>query len=121
VFDHKNLAVDGLFPGLATHMSIANLGSFGVQVIIEPVSYGGGGGYVTAPTGFKTDKYRIRIIVTRKGKRWSYERIVSTNTAKVIAKLAKIELNVPSISVGNITVNESAEPVVKVTHVNRKT
>lgn len=117
VFDHRNFATQGLYPGLVSTRSVANLGHFEIQVIIEPVSQGGGG---WAPVGLSYDKYRIRIIVTRKGKTWEYEQIVSSTTAKIVAKVLKKKVAEPTISV-NSRIIESNEPEIKVTHVNRKT
>lgn len=90
MFDHRNLAVEGLFPGLVTTQSVANLGLFDIEVIIQPIPVGGGGGY--APT-LKPDKYQVTIRVTMKnGRRWTYTRVVSNTLARVFARLARINL-----------------------------
>ncbi len=116
VFDHKNFATQGLFPGLVTTRSVANLGHFEIQVIIEPI--GAGGGWV--PVGPQIDKYRVRIIITRKGKKWEYEQIVGSTMAKVAARILNTKIAEPSITLGAI--KESKEPEIKVNvNVNRKT
>lgn len=44
MFHHKNMAVDGLYPGLTTHWSIAVLGhlEFILDIVTPPTSGGGG-------------------------------------------------------------------------------
>ena len=37
MFNHKNFALNGLFPGLVSHRSIANLGHFEVEIIVQPL------------------------------------------------------------------------------------
>jgi hypothetical protein len=110
VFDHKNFALLGLFPGITSHRSIANLGHFEVEISIQPV-YPSGGGYVYEPIGrTSVDKYKIKIRITRKGKTWEYEKIVGFATASVIAKLVKIEIQEPTFE---ITTNiKTEEPTV---------
>jgi hypothetical protein len=121
MFDHRNFALMGLFPGLVTHRSIANLGHFEIEITIEPQPSGGGGGGFYRPTGAGTDKYKIRIRVTRKGRVWEFEKIVGSTMAKVLAKVIKKKVAEPSvIATVNNRINESAAPEIKVTHVNRK-
>tara|TARA_R110000772_G_scaffold81358_3_gene173080 strand:+ start:295 stop:630 length:336 start_codon:yes stop_codon:yes gene_type:complete len=106
-FDHRNFATEGLFPGLVTTRSIANLGSFEIEVTITPAGpAGGGGGYWEDVPQNKRD-YRINIRVTRKGKVWDYERVVNNWSAKVLAKLLKVKLpDDPKIIVHNVTVKK---------------
>lgn len=91
VFDHKNFAVDGLYPGLVTTRSIAVLGVFDIEVIIEPIRPSlGGGGYVP---NSKIDKYKVTIRVSMKsGKVWNYSKVVSNTMARVVAKSLGVKL-----------------------------
>ena len=120
MFNHKNFALNGLFPGLVSTRSVANLGHFEIEVIIEPVyPQGGGGGYVPRPLNDRPTKYRIVIRITRNGKTWKYEQIVSTAVAKVTAKLIGKTLVEPTVSVVNTSMVQQNE--VKVTaNVNSK-
>jgi len=116
VFDHRNLATEGLYPGLVSTFSIAVLGALEIEVIIEPVvpSVGGGGFGVVLP---RKDKYKLRIIVRRKDKTWNYETIISSTTARVIAKLNRVKRVEPQIVVESsaVKVIEKEEPTIKVT------
>jgi len=111
VFDHKNFALNGLFPGLVTTRSVANLGHFEIEVTIT--STGGGGAIF--PLGNKSNKYKVRIRVTRNGKTWEYESEVGSTMAKVIAKVMKTKIAEPSVSYTGISMAESREPQIKVT------
>lgn len=113
MFNHKSFATGGLFPGLVTTRSIANLGSFEVEVIIEPVVVTGGGGAVFGPIR-KKDKYKITIRVSSKKKTWKYETVVNNITAKVVAKLTGITMMKPEVTIDNITVIEKTTPTIKV-------
>ena len=119
MFSHKNFALNGLFPGLVTHRSVANLGHFEIEVTIEPIPYtgisGGGGGGYRQPLGVDRTKYKIRIRITRKGKEWVYEQIVGLTIAKVAARIIKKTVAEPSISIVTKTVSENIEPTIKVT------
>lgn len=115
MFDHKNFALNGLFPGLVSTRSVANLGHFEIEVIIEPVPSGGGGGGFYQPQKQVITKYKVKIRITRKGKVWAYEKIVGTTTAKVIAKLLKKKVEIPIVSVSNTSMVEQTEPQIKVT------
>ncbi len=112
MFDHKNFATGGFFPGRVTTRSIANLGSFEIEVIIEPVQPTGGGGGYYQPS--KKDKYKIRIRVSSKGRKWEYESIVNSLTAKVVAKLSGITLKAPEVQVKSVTVSQKITPTIKV-------
>ena len=114
MIDHRNFALNGLFPGLVTTRSVANLGAFEVQVIIEPVQDLGGGGYSYHPYSPQLDKYKIRIIVTRKNKKWEYETIVGSTTAKIAARILNKKVAEPSIKVVT-NIRDSEQPTVKVT------
>jgi hypothetical protein len=115
MFYHQNLALNGLFPGITTHRSVANLGHFEIEVIITPVPYSmGGGGYSYTPTGVGTDKYSIKIRITRKGKVWDYEKIVGVTTAKVFAKVIGKKITTPTISVLSTSMVEQVAPIIKV-------
>lgn len=114
MFDHKNFALNGLFPGLVTTRSVANLGHFEIEVIIEPVAPSGGGGFYQ-PLKPSITKYKVKIRVTRKGKVWEYEQIVGSTTAKVLAKVLKKKVAEPIISVVHKSMVEENEPIIKVT------
>lgn len=113
MFDHRNLATEGLYPGLVSTFSIAVLGTLEIEVIIEPVVPSFGGGGVVLP---RKDKYKIKIRVKRKDKVWNYESIVSSTTARVIAKLMKVEKKEPEVVLENVTarVKQDTEPQIKV-------
>jgi hypothetical protein len=115
VFDHRNFATHGLFPGLVTTSSIANLGHWSVEVIIEPVVPTGGGGGFYTPLKPDITKYRVRIRITRKGKVWEYDKVVNLATAKVVAKVIGKTIQSPSITVGKTSMVEQVDPVIKVT------
>lgn len=92
MFNHKNFATGGLFPGLVSTRSIANLGHFDIEIIIEPVYPGTGGGFGIA----KPDKYKVTFRVTTKnGKVWNYSKTVSVATARVVARISKIKMEEP--------------------------
>lgn len=114
MFDHKNFATGGFFPGRVTARSIANLGSYEIEVTIEPVqpSRGGGGGADYRP--LKKDKYKIRIRISSKKKVWEYETITNSITARVVAKLSGITLNVAEVQVKSVTVSQEITPIIKV-------
>ena len=116
MFDHRNLATEGLYPGLVSTFSMAVLGLLEIEVIIEPVapSFGGGGyGGVVLP---RKDKYKLRIIVRRKGKTWNYETIITDTTARVIAKIAKVKKKEASVVLESVQAKiDREEPTIKVT------
>jgi hypothetical protein len=93
MFEHKNLALQGLFPGSVTTRSIANLGVFESEVIIEPVvpSRGGGGGFSAAPLHVKPTHYRVTVRVKYNGKWYEDTQIVDEHRARVIATLKGIK------------------------------
>lgn len=110
MFNHKSFATGGLFPGLVTTRSVANLGAFEIEVIIEPVSTGGGGGYHQPAKA----KYKIKIRVTRKNKVWNFESEVNDVTARVMAKILKVELKKePTVEVTSAKIKTN-DPSVKV-------
>ena len=114
MFEHKSFATEGLFPGLVTTRSVANLGHFEIEVIIEPVGPTGGGGYSYIPTKNITDKYRVRIKVTYKCKKWEYESLVGSTMAKVVASITKIKIAEPTFLV-KTKIAENKELEIKVT------
>lgn len=117
MFFHKNFALNGLFPGLVTHRSIANLGQFEIEITIEPVYTQGGGGGV--PSNVKSDKYKVKIRITRKGKVWKYEQTVGATTANVLAKVIKATVATPTVSVINTIIKEKSEIKINVSSKNK--
>lgn len=108
------MAVHGLYPGIVSTRSIANLGHFEIEVIIEPVAPGGvGGGYGGSR---KSEDYKITIRVTRKGKLWTQSYVVKKVVAKVFARILK-RTNPFGVNVTSVNIQENDE--VKVT-VKRK-
>lgn len=111
MFNHKSFATGGLFPGLVTTRSVANLGSFEIEVIIEPVSPGVGGGGYHQPV---KAKYKIKIRVTRKNKVWDFESEITDVTARVMAKILRVELKKePTVQVTSAKIKTN-DPSVKV-------
>ena len=110
---HKNLALDGLFPGLVTHRSVANLGTFEIEITVEPIydGGGGGGGYYFP----RKDKYKVKIRVTRNGKLWELEQVVNSITAKVICKLLRIKQEDSAVTLTSSTLSENKDPVIEMT------
>lgn len=98
-----------------TTRSIANLGAYEVEVIIEPVRplYGGGGFVPGAPL----DKYKIKIRITKDGKSWRYEQTVSNRSARVLARLLRVKMpEEPTITVYSATAASSPPIDIKVTN-----
>jgi hypothetical protein len=111
VFDPRSFATDGLYPGLFSTLSFAVIGAFDVEVTIVPVTPTGGGGGYSAPI---KPKYKIRIKVTRKNRVWNFESEINDRTARVIAKVLKIDKKKePEVKVTSASVKTN-EPSVKV-------
>lgn len=94
MFNHKSFATLGLYPGLVSTRSVANLGHFEVEVIIEPVQPSGGGGFAQSKP---ITKYNVRIVVRSNNKVWDYQTTVNKTTARVIAKVIRKKLPEPEI------------------------
>lgn len=75
----------------------------------------GGGGYDYVPLSIGTDKYKIKIRVSRNGKIWEYEADADRNFAKVLARILSTRKESVSVSLDNISMVESIEPTIKVT------
>jgi hypothetical protein len=105
VFDHRNFALLGLYPGLVSTRSVANLGHFEVEVIIEPVTGGGGGWAPATPI----TKYNVRIIVRTKTKVWDYKTTVNTTMARVIARVIGKKLEEPTVTMTGIKIKETSQ------------
>ena len=84
MFYHRNLATHGLFPGVTTHRSVANLGHYEVEIIIRPVTGGGGGGTKWL-TPIKDREIIIR--VTKDGETWEASYVTSKYFADPIVKV----------------------------------
>ena len=113
MFDHRSYATEGLFPGLVTTRSIANLGAFIFEVIIEPVLGGAGRSPIARPR-YEKDKYKITIRVRHKDRVWSIESIVGKLTAQIAARLLRTKLIEPEVAVTSVAVAESVEPTIEV-------
>lgn len=113
--DHKSYATEGLYPGLVTTQSVANLGSYIFEVIIEklPVGPPGSAGGAT-DLSRKKDKYKVTMRVRHKDRVWEYERIVGPKTAQVAARLIGKKLNEPDVQVKSVTVVEGTDPTIEV-------
>lgn len=118
MFDHKNLALGGFYPGLVTTLSVANLGTFDVEVIITPVvPSGGGGGYVPISRGQKPDRYRVTVRVIHGQRRYEESVIVDDLQARVTAKVNGITVFTEDevmISINGVQVNKS-NPIFTIT------
>ncbi len=112
MFDHRNLATEGLYPGLVSTFSIAVLGALEFEITLEKIGGGGFGGPV-----LRKDKYRLSIVVRRKDRTWKYETVISQTFARVIAKLENVKKKEPSIVVESVRarVEEMTEPTIRVT------
>jgi hypothetical protein len=117
MFDHKNLALGGFYPGLVTTRSIANLGTFDVEVIIPPVvPSGGGGGYFPVARNQKPERYRVTVRVSYNGKRYEDSVIVDDYEARVIAKKNGIKIFTetdPMVSLNGVQVTDQQEIIVR--------
>lgn len=86
MFYHRNLALNGLYPGVTSIRSISNMGMFETTVIIEPVK-SSGGGYVPVAKGEKPDRYRVTIRVIVNGKKYEETYIVDDHEARIMANV----------------------------------
>ena len=115
-FDHENFALNGLYPGLVTTRSIANIGHLKVEVIIEPL--GRGGPVDTTDLSKRKDKYKVTIRVTYKSRVFEYYREVGRWEANIYAKMLGVELMTPpdpTITMESVAVKDPEEITVKVT------
>jgi len=98
-FDHENMAVQGLFPGLVTTQSVANLGHFKLEVVIVAPEGGPPGvadtTRITPPRRKEKDKYTVSIRVSYKTRIWYYQSEVDTWMATIVARLVGKQLNKP--------------------------
>lgn len=98
MFDHRSYATEGLFPGLVSTRSIANLGAFIFEVIIELVEPAAGRSPIARPQ-YEKDKYKITIRVRHKDRIWSIDSVVSKLTAQIAARLLRTQLVEPNVEV----------------------
>lgn len=101
MFDHKNMAVDGMYPGLQSTFQIAMSGVFETEVIITPVVPTGGGGFVSAPLHLRAKHFRVTVRVKYNGVWYEDTQVVDEKQARVIAQLKGIK----SFSPGNVMVS----------------
>lgn len=117
-FDHENFALNGLYPGMVTTRSIANIGHLKVEVIIQPITDVGRGTADTTRLSKKKDKYLVTIRVTYKTRVYEYSREVGRWEANVYAKMLGVELMTPpdpTITMDSVTVKQPEEITVEVT------
>ena len=116
-FDHENFATHGLYPGLVTTRSIANLGHLKVEIIIEPVVGGRSGPVSSTELSKKKDKYKVTIRITYKSRVYDYTSIVASWTANIFAKMMGVKLKKevdPTIAVNSVTVTKPDNITVEV-------
>ena len=103
MFNHKNLAVEGMYPGMQTTFSIALRGEYETEVIITPVipSPQGGGGFVGTPLHIRARHFRVTVRIKYNGKWYEDTQVVDDKQARVIAQLKGIK----SFSPGNVMVS----------------
>lgn len=115
-FYHANMALQGLHPDYLTTYSVATMGHFTVDVIIEPVTpergVGSAGG--AARSSSPKDKYKVTIRVSYKDRQWSYESVVDRQEASVMAKMLNQELVEPIVTVDSVTVTNRPDPIIDV-------
>lgn len=117
-FDHENFALNGLYPGMVTTRSIANIGHLKVEVIIEPVDDVGRGIADTTRISGRKDKYKVTIRVTYKNRVYEYSSIVGSWVANIYARMLGVELKKPvdpTITMESVTVKRPEEITVEVT------
>lgn len=102
MFEHKNLAVEGMYPSMQSTFQIALRGEFETEVIIVPVVPStGGGGWAPAPLHIRPKHFKITVRVKYNGVWYEDTQIVDEKQARVIAELKGIK----SFSTGNIMVS----------------
>lgn len=103
MFEHKNMALEGMYPGMQSTFQIALRGEFETEVIITPVvpQYTGGGGFVSAPLHLRAKHFRVTVRVKFNGKWYEETQIVDEKEARVIAALKGIK----SFSTGSVMVS----------------
>lgn len=92
MFNHKQLALDGMYPGLQQTFQIALRGEFDTEVIIEPVAPLPGGGWAPANKGTLAKHFRVTVRVKFNGKWYQDSQIVDEYKARVIAYLRGIHI-----------------------------
>ena len=109
MFEHKNAALDGFYPGLVQHQPISNLGVYQSEVIIIPVYEDSeDGNYFNLKKKKKKKNPKYYIVVIRvffNGKRYEEQRLVDEKEARVIAKLHGISFKQrPLVSINGVQV-----------------
>lgn len=111
------MAVQGLSPNEITRRSVANLGTYEIEVIITPEptpSYSGGGGFSRPLPRL----FRITVRVRFNGKTYEDTKVVDEKRARVIANLKGIKsfsMDSAMVSVNGIQIFEQEEITIKVT------
>lgn len=116
-FNHKLMATMGLYPGMVSTRSVANLGHFELEIKLTVHQPGTAGGAVSASGRRKKDKYTVTMQVSYKQRVWSYETEVSQMMASVIAKMTGQKMPVahdPVVDVTSVREVKPNEPEIKV-------
>lgn len=125
MFDHKNLALDGCYPGFVNNQSMVNLGVYRSEVTIFPVyeEISGGGGYSHySPTIRKNPKYYIVIIqVFFDGKTYEEKRHVDEKEARIIAKLhGMVFKKEPIVAVNGLQILEQTQVEILINRIRNR-
>ena len=113
VFDPRDMATQGLFPGRTNPFSVSVMGHLLFEVDIEIIAPERAGG--SAGTGRREkDKYRVTIRVSRKDRKWDFETTVSEWFANVLARFIGKKIIEPEVEVTSVTVRHKADPEIKV-------
>lgn len=99
MFFHRNMATHGLFPGIVSTRSIANLGHFEIEVIVTEEGAGGGGGSIAAHPGIyvpwkgkpQQRKKSVQIVVKfSKDQVWRRAYVIDSRGADMLVKVINI-------------------------------
>lgn len=87
-----------------------------VTIEISPAFFDddtGQGGYIPIQ---RKDKYNITIRISRFGRVWNYQSIITDTFARILAKLLRVKLpEEPKISIDGVTLKTDSTPDIKVT------
>jgi hypothetical protein len=121
------MALLGLFPGVATTQTIANLGHFEIEIRISGGDSGGGpifSGYpkrrapLTGPipqnnySGLVPYTYNVTITINKDGQYWTTTNTVDQSTAQVTADLIGMTIKPTGVVVKSINSSEVPAAVI---------